>query len=108
MSLVDSPAAFVLRCDEVDDSKQGINTFSSLAFAIGTPSQPPSDTAFDTFAQRAFILPSMGQIGKLRGLLFQSQTYVLAQLKMSVSGDQIRALWLASCRSRRSRRDLPI
>ena len=54
MSLVDSPAAFVLRCDEVDDSKQmsillgrqGINTFSSLAFAIGTPSQPPSDAAF--------------------------------------------------------------
>ena len=55
MSLVDSPAAFILRCDEVDDSKQmsillgrqGINTFSSLAFAIGTPSQPPSDAAFD-------------------------------------------------------------
>ena len=96
MSLVDSPAAFVLRCDEVDDSKQlsillsrqGINTFSSLASAIGTPSQPPSDTAFDTFAQRVFTLPSMGQIGKLRRLLFESQTYVLAQLKMSVSGDQ--------------------
>ena len=96
MSLVDSPAAFVLRCDEVDDSKQmsillgrqGINTFSSLAFAIGTPSQPPSDAAFDAFAQRVFTLPSMGQIGKLRRLLFESQTYVLAQLKMSVSGDQ--------------------
>ena len=96
MSLVDSPAAFVLRCDEVDDSKQldillsrqGINTFSSLAFAMGTPSQPPTEAAFDAFAQRVFTLPSMGQIGKLRRLLFEAQTYVLAQLKMSVSGDQ--------------------
>lgn len=30
----------------------------------------------------------MGQIGKLRRLLFESQTCVLAQLKMSVSSDQ--------------------
>ena len=80
----------------MDDSKQlsillnrqGINTFSSLAFAIGTPSQPPSDAAFDAFAQHVFTLPSMGQIGKLRRPLFEAQTYVLAQLKMSVSGDQ--------------------
>ena len=96
MSLVDSAAAFTVRCDEIDDSKQmglllarqGITTFSSLSFAIGTPNQPPTDAAFDTFAQRVFTLPSMGQIGKLRRLLFESQTYVLAQLKMSVSSDQ--------------------
>ena len=96
MSLVDSPAAFSLCCGEVDDTKQlsillsrqGINTFSSLAFAIGTPSQPPFDAVFDAFAQRVFTLPRMGQIGKLRRLLFEAQTYVLAQLKMSVSGDQ--------------------
>ena len=86
----------MLRCDEVDDTKQlsillnrqGINTFSSLAFAIGTPSQPPADAAFDQFAQRVCTLPSMGQIHKLRRLLFEAQTLVLAQLKMSVSGDQ--------------------
>ena len=96
MSLVDSAAAFTVRCDEIDDSKQmglllsrqGITTFSSLSFAIGTPNQPPTDAAFDAFAQRVFTLPSMGQIGKLRRLLFESQTYVLAQLKMSVSSDQ--------------------
>ena len=69
-------------------NRQGINTFSSLAFAIGAPSQPPSDAVFDAFAQRVFTLPSMGQIGKLRRLLFEAQSYVLAQLKMSVSGDQ--------------------
>ena len=67
MSLVDSTAAFTLRCDEIDDTKQmgvllgrqGINTFSSLAFAIGTPNQPPTDAVFDQFAQRVFTLPSM-------------------------------------------------
>ena len=95
MSLVDSTAAFTLRCDEIDDTKQmglllgrqGINTFSSLAFAIGTPNQQPTDAMFDQFAQRVFTLPSMGQTGKLRRLNFESQTYVLAQLKVTVSSD---------------------
>ena len=93
MSLVDSTAAFTLRCDEIEDTKQmglllgrqGINTFSSLAFAIGTPNQQPTDAVFDQFAQRVFTLPSMGQTGKLRRLHFESQTYVLAQLKVAVS-----------------------
>ena len=96
MSLVDSIAAFTVRCDEIDDSRQmamllnrqGINTFSSMAFSIGTPNQPPTDAAFEQFAQRVFTLPSMGQTGKLRRLLFEAQTFVLAQLKMAVSGDQ--------------------
>ena len=78
MSLVDSIAAFTVRCDEIDDSRQmamllnrqGINTFSSMAFSIGTPNQPPTDAAFEQFAQRAFTLPSMGQTGKLKRLLF--------------------------------------
>ena len=95
MSLVDSTAGFTLRCDEIDDTKQmgallgrqGINTFSSLAFAIGTPNQPPADAVFDQFAERVFTLPSMGQTGKLRRLHFEAQTYVLAQLKVAVSSD---------------------
>ena len=68
MSLVDSIAAFTVRCDEIDDSRQmalllnrqGINTFSSMAFSIGTPNQPPTDAAFEQFAQRVFTLHSMG------------------------------------------------
>ena len=83
MSLVDSIAAFTVRCDEIDDSRQmamllnrqGINTFSSMAFSIGTPNQPPTDAAFEQFAQRVFTLPSMGQTGKLRRLLFEAQTF---------------------------------
>ena len=95
MSLVDATAAFTLRCDEIDDTKQmgillgrqGINTFSSMAFAIGTPNQPQPDALFDQFAQRVFTLPSVGQIGTLRRLHFEAQTFVLAQLKVAVSSD---------------------
>ena len=97
MTLVGSVAAFESRCSEIDDSdsgqlflqlsRQGLNTFSSMAFAIGTPNQPPTELAFDQFAQRLFTVPSMGQVGKLRRLLFESQTYVLAQLKLAVSSD---------------------
>ena len=96
MTLVDSVAAFEARCNEIDDTgqlsitltRQGINTFSSMAFALGTPNQPPTEAVFDTFATRLFVTPSMGQIGKLRRILFESQTYVLAQLKLAVTGDQ--------------------
>ena len=95
MTLVDSLAAFEARCNEIDDSnqmfrllsRQGLNTFSSLAFAIGTLTQPPNDAAFDQFAQRLYTVPSMGQVGKLRRLLFEAQTYVLAQLKLAVTGE---------------------
>ena len=95
MTLVDSVASFESRCGEIDDSgqlftvlgRQGVNTFSSMAFVLGTPNQPPSEAAFDQFAQRIFVAPSMGQVGKLRRLLFESQTYVLAQLKLAVSGE---------------------
>ena len=96
MTLVDSVAAFEARCNEIDDTgqlsitltRQGINTFSSMAFALGTPNQPPTEAVFDTFATRLFVTPSMGQIGKLCRILFESQTYVLAQLKLAVTGDQ--------------------
>lgn len=96
MALVDSTAAFQARCNEIDDtgqlalvlSRQGITSFSSMAFAIGTPNQPPTDAVFDACATRLFVAPSMGQVGKLRRLLFESQTYVLAQLKLAVTGDQ--------------------
>ena len=109
MSLVDSSAAFNLRCDEIDDTeqmgillnRQGINTFSSLAFAIGTPNQQPTEAAFDQFSQRVFTLPSMGQTGKLRRLHFEAQTYVLAQLKVAVSGVPVQRR--RSCRCPRSK-----
>ena len=53
-------------------NRQDINTFSSMAFSVGTPNQPPTDAAFEQFAQRVFTLLSMGQIGKLRRLLFEA------------------------------------
>ncbi len=95
MSLVDSSAAFTLRCDETHDTKQmgvllgrqGINAFSSMAFAIGMPKQPPQDAVLDQFAQRVYTLPRMGETGKLRRFHFEAQTYVLAQLTVAVSSD---------------------
>lgn len=50
-----------------------------MAFAMGTPNQPP--TVFDAFSTRLFVTPSMGQVGKLRRLLFESQTYVLSAIE---------------------------
>lgn len=96
MTLVHSVAAFSARCAEIDDTgqlahqlnRQGIDTFFTLAFAIGTPSQPPTDDAFCHFSNRVFGVASLGQNNKLRRLLFESQTFVLAQLKLTVSGDQ--------------------
>ncbi len=61
-----------------------------MAFAIGTPNQPPPDAVFDQFAQRVLNLPSLGQTGKLRRLHFEArtaQTYVLAQLTVAISSD---------------------
>ena len=63
MALVDSEAAFEQRLNEVMSSVDarhailagGIRTFSSLAFASGTPQNPPSDEAFRAFADT--ILP---------------------------------------------------
>ena len=59
-----------------------------MALALGTPNQPPTEAVFEAFATRLFVTPSMGQIGKLRRVLFEAQTYGLAQLKLAVSGDQ--------------------
>jgi hypothetical protein len=55
MSLVESNAAFAQRCSELDRTgnfgnaltAQNINTFSAMAFALGTPQTPPTDQQFD-------------------------------------------------------------
>ena len=84
MTLVDSVAALEARYNEIDDSgqlvitlsRQGINTFSSMGFALGTPNQPPTEGVFDAFATRLFVTPSMGQIGKLRRILYSKHKHM--------------------------------
>ena len=96
MSLVDSRPAFKNRCLEVcgDDEifkkleAQNVLSFSELAFACGTPSAQPSEDEFRAFAEKiggAGI--SMGDASKLRRLLFEASTFVVAQLKAQVTTD---------------------
>ena len=96
MALVDSEAAFEQRLREVMPAlavrmaviNAGIRTFSGLAFASGTPQNPPSDDVFRTFADG--ILPAgydMATYSSLRRLHFEASTLVVAQLKSKVIGD---------------------
>ena len=96
MALVDSVAAFEQRLNEVIPNvlartaiqNNGIRTFSTLAFASGTPQSPPSDDAFSQFADG--VLPigyDMATYSAFRRLRFESATLVVAQLKQKVTGD---------------------
>ena len=96
MGLVDSEAASGQRLAEVvtdANARQSvlagnIRSFSMLAFASGTPQNPPSDEAFRTFADG--ILPvgyNMATYSGLRRLHFEAATLVVAQLKQKVTGD---------------------
>ena len=96
MSLVESEAAFGQRCDEIvaDGSlkralvAQNVKCFSALAFAVGTPQSPPTETQFDAFAQQVFgAPPNLGQLSSLKRLHFESTTFVIAALKESVSSE---------------------
>lgn len=96
MSLVDSEAAFRKRLEECigDPAARtaavagGVTTFSSLAFAVGTPQSPPSDEDFRQFTDN--LLPvgyGMASYSGLRRMHFEATTLVVAQLKARVSGD---------------------
>ena len=96
MALVDSEAAFEQRLREVLPTvavrraiiNAGIRTFSGLAFASGTPQNPPSDDVFRNFADG--ILPGgydMATYSSFRRLHFEASTLVVAQLKSRVIGD---------------------
>ena len=58
MALVDSAASFEKRCNELQDGlhdvfgDSGITTFSSLAFAVGTPQSAPADDEMQRFTDR--------------------------------------------------------
>ena len=96
MSLVESNAAFTQRCSELDRSgnfgnalaAQNINSFSAMAFALGTPQTPPTDQQFDTLAQAVFGGGfTLGQTSMLRRLHFESTTLMIASVKQRVDGE---------------------
>ena len=97
MTLIDSEAAFQQRCSELSTTgldlhallrAQNITCFSELAFSCGAPNKAPTDDEF-----RALATPVLGagytagQQSLLRRIHFEAATFVLSQLKSSVSGD---------------------
>ena len=97
MSLVESKAAFQQRCNEVYGgpelgaafSASGVESFSALAFAIGTPSSTPTEAQFDTFAGQLFPRgrPTVGQISAIKRLHFESAALVIAATKETATAD---------------------
>ena len=95
MALVDSTAAFLQRCEEIkardvyDKLKANqIDTFASLAYSCGTPQDKPSTDDFKVFAEKVLGANyTVGAASQLRRLLFESTTFVIAQLKQDVTDD---------------------
>ena len=96
MALVESNAAFVQRCNEIDPTRnfstalaaQNIGTFSAMAFALGTPQTPPTDQQFDTLAGVVFGAGfTLGQTSMLRRVHFESTTLMIASVKQRVDGE---------------------
>ena len=96
MSLVESNAAFLQRCAELDATgnfgtvlaAQNITSFSGMAFAMGTPQSPPTDAQFTNLAGVVFGAGfTLGQASMLRRLHFESTTLMIASVKQKVDGE---------------------
>ena len=83
MSLIESVAAFRQRCDEIQADgtlrtsliRAGVDSFSKLAFSVGTPQTPPTEAQFDAFATQVFGAGvNVGQTASLKRLHFESTT----------------------------------
>ena len=65
-----------------------ITTFAGLAFACGTPQNPPSDETFREFANAQFAAePSIGEMASLRRIQFEASTLMVAHVKSQVNQD---------------------
>ena len=111
MTLVDSKAAFERRCKDkpAEDvftklAANGVETFASLAYACGTPQEKPSTREFDDFAAQILGAgPTVGAAALLKRLDFESVSFVIAQLRQSVSSEStetVRKLPLAEKQAR--------
>ena len=62
--------------------------FASLAYSCGTPQDKPSTDDFKVFAEKVLGANyTVGAASQLRRLLFESTTFVIAQLKQDVTDD---------------------
>ena len=93
MSLTESQSAFEQRCNAVRPglfeqlAAEDINTFSKLAFAVGTPQTPPTASELQTLGSKLNEGrdPTLGFVSDLKRLIFEASTFVLAELKQQVS-----------------------
>eukprot|EP00435_Cladocopium_sp_Y103_P012496 s3793_g3.t1 len=88
MSLIDSEAAFEKRCNELLDglhdmmSNLQILTFSSLAFAVGTPQQAVTEQDMQRFCDHVVLGPaSIAEVSIIKRLHFESQTLLMADVR---------------------------
>ena len=95
-TIIDSEAAFQQRCSESASdatlhaklSAQGIKTFKTLAFVIGSPQQPPTESQFEAFSAKVYgAEPTMGQTAVLRHLHFEATTLVVQTYRDLVTHD---------------------
>ena len=87
MALIESEGSFKKRCDELHPEvhqklvAEGIKNFSTLAFSLGSPQNPVSDTAVTDLATKLFGAASVGETALVRRLHFESATLLLADMK---------------------------
>ena len=90
-SYTESKTVFQKRCDELltglKDSlrAKGIESFSQLAFAIGTPQTPPTAAEMNDFCNDIRARPSLGETAAIKRLHFEGVTLTLAELKQQVT-----------------------
>ena len=88
MALVDSAASFEKRCKELQNglyetmSDAGIETFSGLAFSVGTPQSAPPDADMQRFADRLMGGPaSLAELSVIKRIHFEAVTLVMVDYR---------------------------
>lgn len=86
-----------LHCNKVDPSqwlknilwRNNLRTFSELGFAVGTPQTPPTTAEFEQFCTglNGGVDMSISEASKVRRLLFEACTMIVAHTKQQVAGD---------------------
>lgn len=96
MSLVDSGAAFEKRCNELAPwlsealAGNGITTFSSLAFALGTPQAAPSDDDTQRFSDRVMGGPaSLAEVSVIKRIHYEASTLIMVDIKRQSSAQDL-------------------
>ena len=92
VALVDSVEAFKARCDEAHDElftklqEKDIETYSTLAFSLGSPQNNVNEAEFERLATEIFGPDaSLGMQGILRRIHFEATTILLADMKQQVA-----------------------